>query len=294
MSKLGCCAENLHSAHEEDCCEIPETECPPRIAGQLSWRIGRGATPEATISLRNTGKVARNFTFTATPLIGLNPGAASLSLAAGNTHLAPGQSTTVQVKLLSSKALTACQDYRAEIAIKGAWEQAVEVLCHVLPDSFDSATLEQSDSVKERVLHPESYKTELHWKLGRGVTPEAVITLFNQGKANRVFSFLPTAISGVDPSGASLKLTPDSLMLAPGENGSVKLELLDSKTLSPGQRYEADIVLRGFYDRRLQLRADITPDAFDRCEVEQGEAPTHLRAHRWYHHFQCTEPCESA
>jgi hypothetical protein len=62
----------------------------------------------------------------------------------------------------------------------------------------------------------------------------------------------------------------------PGENGAIKLQLLGTSTLSAGQKYEADIVVRGFYDQRLHACAQITPDAF-----EQGEAPTHLPAHRW-------------
>jgi hypothetical protein len=287
------CACHEHNEHRHACasCEIPQTHCPPRIAGKIEWPIERGATPEAVIVVRNIATIPRAFVFSATALAGLGGGSASLSITPLNATLAAGESVIVRVSLSGSDSLTACQDYRAEVVIKGAWEQAVKVLCRVAPDPFDSCIVDQSDSLRDRVLHPETYKSGVAWQFERGVVPEASITAFNTGKASRVFSFVPTPIAGAEGTLAALVVTPDSAMLSPGQSVAVRLQLQHSETLNPGQHYKAALVVRGFYDQRLHVHSHVERDPSGHVEVDQGDAPTYLRAHHWYDHFQCTLDC---
>src|SRR5688572_1926630 len=140
-----CAPEKSASKHACGCCEIPETCCPPRCVDEIKWKIARGALPEATVLVRNVGTTARQFKFSATDLAGVGVGAAKLSVAPASALLQPGESTVVRVKLEDSLALRACQDYRAEVLVKGSWEQCVKVLLHVGPDPFDSLGVEQSD-----------------------------------------------------------------------------------------------------------------------------------------------------
>jgi hypothetical protein len=289
-SHCGC----RHGERHHECCEIPQSHCPPRIAGEFEWSIERGASAEGVIVVRNAAAIARVFTFTATPLAGVGVGSASLLVTPANATLQPDESVIVHVKLQNSSTLSACQDYRAEVVVKGAWEQAVRVVCRVAADPFDSCVIEQSDSLKDRVLHPESYKAGIVWQFGRGVVPEASITVFNVGRSAHFFNFMPTPLRGAEGSGAVLVATPDSATLSPGHSAAVRLELQHSEVLSPGRSYKAALIVRGFYDQRLHVHCHVERDAAGHVEIDQGDAPKHKRAHHWYDHFQCTEDCAPA
>jgi hypothetical protein len=292
----GChCHQCHHHPHRQaGCCTIPETHCPSRIAGEVEWSIERGATPEAVVVVRNAAAVPRAFTFIATPLAGLGSGTASLAVTPSNATLQPGESVVVHVKLQNSSTLTPCQDYRAELRVKGAWEQAIKVLCRVAADPFDSCIVEQGDSLKDRVLHPETYKAGIAWQFGRGVAPEAAFTVFNTGKANRVFSFVPTPLAGAESTPAILVVTPDSAMLSPGQSTAARMQLQHSEALNPGQHYKAALVIRGFYDQRVHVHCHVERDSSGHVEIQQADAPTRIRAHHWYDHFQCTVDCVPA
>jgi hypothetical protein len=277
--------------HLCECCEIPETACPPRCVGTIKWSFGRGAAPKASIVVRNVGKVARPFAFSATALAGSEPGSSLLEVQPASATLAPGESTVLSVALKDSLALTACQEYRAEVLVNGSWEQCVRVLLHVERDAFDATSLEQSNSLKDKTFHAPAIKSGLDWKIDRGVTPEGTITVHNAGTSSQSFHFDSNAVVGPGGASANVALSPDSLLLAAGQTGTVRVKLEGSSSLSPGQVYTSDVRVRGYYEQRIGLRCAIEPDASGHAEVEQGEAPTRRRAHRWHDHFQCTESC---
>jgi hypothetical protein len=279
------------SEHACSCCEVHKTRCPPRIVGEVFWKIGRGAVPEASIVVRNVGKVARSFAFTPTALAGSGVGSARLEAQPSAAVLAPGQSTVVSLKLVDSLALQPAQDYRAELTIEGAWQQAVAVTCHVVRDAHDACSVDQGDSFTDKTFHARILKHSLHWQIDRGVTPEATITVHNTGHSSRVFGFEATALVGPGAAGANLVITPATLQIDRGQAAVVRVALQNSLALSAGQTYRTDLLVRGFFDQRLHLRCQVQPDAAAHIEVEQGESPTRVRAHRWTDHFQCTESC---
>jgi hypothetical protein len=278
-------------AKHDDCCEIPETVCPPRCVGELSWTIQRGAFAKGTVLVRNVGKVAREFGFSATPLAGFEQGTATLKVQPALAHLEPGETQVVHVELLGSASMRACQDYRAELLIKGAWEQCVCVRLHVQRDAFDQVSTHQSDSLATKALHAEHLKATIDWKLQRGVTPEAAITIHNTGASMCTLTFEASPLVGVAAPGAALSLLPDSMQLPAGHTGVLRLRLLHSEALAPGHGYQGSVSIHGFYRQRVDVHAFVQPDAFDHAEIEQGEPPTRLRAHHWHDHFQCTERC---
>jgi hypothetical protein len=62
--------------------------------------------------------------------------------------------------------------------------------------------------------------------------------------------------------------------------------------------YVAEVFITGSYEQCVELRLGVVPSqkcppgkprCF--CDVVQGDPPVRIRAHRWYDHFQCTEPC---
>jgi hypothetical protein len=273
------------------CCEIPETTCPPRCVGTIKWSFGRGAQPKASAVVRNVGKVSRPFSFSATALAGTEPGSAKLEVQPANATLAPGESVVVSIALKDSLALTACQEYRAEVLVKGSWEQCVRVLMHVERDAFDATSLEQSNSLKDKTFHAPSIKSGLDWKVDRGMTPEGTITVHNAGTSSQSFHFDTNPVVGPNAAGSSVSLSPDSLLLAAGQTGTVRVKLDGSLSLSPGQAYTSEVRVRGYYEQRIAVRCAIEPDASGHIEVEQGESPTRRRAHHWHDHFQCTESC---
>lgn len=283
--------------HRHGCIhEIPETSCPPRCVGRIEWTIGRGATPEATIVVRNVGQIARPFTFSATALLGANPGSASIQVDPGGVTLQPGESTVVRVKLQDSLALQACQDYRAEVLIKGAWEQCVQIVCHVVRDAYDAVVVELVDSQHDKSFHLPKHKSDIKWEIDRGVTPEAAITVRNTTGSTQVLTIEPSALvgangAGQNGAGATLAVVPDSLELNAGQSEVVRVQLKNSSALSPCQEFCAELLIRGVLGQRLEVICYVGRDATSHCEVEQGESPTRRRAHHWYDHFQCTEPC---
>jgi hypothetical protein len=274
------------------CCVVPETACPPRCVGKVVWKIHRGAAPEASVRVHNAGDVARTFAFSATSLSGVDPGSASLSVTPASAVLEPGQRITVRVRLENSSALRACQRYRAEVLVRGSFEQCIEVFVDVESDAFDKASLEQSGSLKDKTFHPRTCKDKIAWKIERGVVPEGAIAVHNTGRAVQTFHFETTPLVGPTPGGARVVVAPDSLQLGAGQGGVVRVKLQGSADLSPGQTYVADVLVRGYYEQCVETRALVEPDPTGHVEVEQGEAPTRLRAHRWQDHFQCTERCQ--
>jgi hypothetical protein len=288
----GGCGRGLAWACHSGCCTVPETCCPPRCAGKLDWKIHRGAVPEATVEVRNVGLVARTFQLSATPLAGVGAGAARLSVTPASARLEPGQSIIANVKLEDSVLLRSCQAYRAEVLIRGSWEQCVEVFVDVTADPFDKVGIAQSGSLGDKAFHPHTCKEAIDWKIERHVVPEAAISVHNAGRAVQSFQFEPQALVGLAAGAARLVVWPDSLQLGAGQSGVARVKLQGSVDLSPGQSYHGTVRVLGYYEQNIETRTRVEPDPTGHVEVEQGEAPTRIRAHHWYDHFQCTDACQ--
>jgi hypothetical protein len=116
------------------CCEVPETECPPRCVGHLAFRTHPGEAASGTVTVTNTASHAQEFHFVAQPFRGpsgltgvvpvVTPAAASL---------APGGSVTLAVRLEPEGGLAAGAEYRSELAVRGAWEQCVCLSLEIEP-----------------------------------------------------------------------------------------------------------------------------------------------------------------
>lgn len=131
---------------------------------------------------------------------------------------------------------------------------------------------------------------ELTLEGARGDTLAGTITVTNTRKTNQVFTLGAKPFHG--PEGAttaSPSLSSPSVSLAPGESATIAVKVQAGEAFAAGETYRADVTIAGLYEQCVcvTLRTRTRPH----CDVSQGEIPTHIRAHRWYDHFQCEELC---
>lgn len=139
---------------------------------------------------------------------------------------------------------------------------------------------------------------EITWEAARGEKLRCSVRVVNSSATSRTFHLSATDFAGPgNAANAAIALSPASLQLAGGMSGMVEATFAVPDEMAPGD-YEAEIVVRGAYEQCLRVLLRVTgkpgcgPDMPQcRCEITQGDPPVRVRAHHWYDHFQCTEPC---
>lgn len=142
---------------------------------------------------------------------------------------------------------------------------------------------------------------EITWEAARGEKLRCSIRVVNSSATARTFRLSATDFAGAGgAANVSPDLSPKSLQLAGGMSGVVEAAFAVPDQMAPGD-YEAEIVVRGAYEQCVRVLLRVTkkpgcgPDMpHCRCEITQGDPPVRVRAHHWYDHFQCTEPCAPA
>ena len=135
---------------------------------------------------------------------------------------------------------------------------------------------------------------EISWEAARGEKLRCTIRLVNSSASTRTFAVEATSFTG--GAEGAVSVSPSSLLLAGGTSGLVEAAFAVPEEMPPGD-YEAEIVVRGAYEQCVRVLLHVTkkdcgPDLpACRCEITQGDPPVRIRAHHWYDHFQCTEPC---
>ena len=107
--------------------------------------------------------------------------------------------------------------------------------------------------------------------------------------SNRQIRFLLKALPFSGPAG-NIQITPNQIVLDPGQEGVAMVTYAVPATLSPGT-YKTEIQLRGIYEQCVKIILNVSNRQPCECEVVQGEIPVRIHAHHWYDHFQCTETC---
>jgi hypothetical protein len=129
-----------------DRCAIPETECPPYCVCQIDWEASRGEHLHATIRVTNVGKQSRLFVFQADPFQGSSgdTGVAP-SLSPTTATLDPNQSVVVSADLDVGEQFQPSGSYSAEIKIRGAYEQCVQIQLLVRPEHKVHCEVQQGE-----------------------------------------------------------------------------------------------------------------------------------------------------
>lgn len=113
------------------------------------------------------------------------------------------------------------------------------------------------------------------------------IQVTNTADTGREFSLRPEAFPC---TGETVAVSPDSKTLEPGES----LQAVASFTIPDsfgGSIYRTRIRVVGAYEQYILLCLRVRPHQACCCYIEQGRMPKRIRAHRWFHHFQCEEDC---
>jgi hypothetical protein len=156
-------------------------------------------------------------------------------------------------------------------------------LCLKLPGLEPACRIPETDC-------PPRCVCRIDWEAARGDRRRHTIRVTNTADADIPFRLSATPFDGPDGPMDLLTLEPDRLVLKPGESGSATASLQISENMASG-RYRAEIRVAGRYEQCIEIRLTVREARRSVCEVSQGEIPVRIRAHRWYHHFQCAEPC---
>lgn len=134
---------------------------------------------------------------------------------------------------------------------------------------------------------------EIAWEGAPGDTLKATIQLTNTRQVAQTFTLAAGAFEGPNGStGSAVTVAPAVANLPPGQSTTINVTFQVPGSFAGGSVYDAEVSVTGLYEQcvRVTLRVRPTPPT-PHCDVRQGEIPTHIRAHHWYHHFQCEEPC---
>ena len=135
---------------------------------------------------------------------------------------------------------------------------------------------------------------EVTWEASPGETPGLIVHVTNASKLARTFQLHATEFTGIDRTSGTIAVAPSVLTLQAGHAGVANATF--SVPNVPEGEYDAEILVEGAYEQcvrvRLKVRCEKTcGEERCTCDVVQGDPPARVRAHHWYDHFQCTEPC---
>ncbi len=125
------------------------------------------------------------------------------------------------------------------------------------------------------------------WEGAAGDILHHHIQITNTGKEKRLFSLesIPFPCTEV-----AIDVSPAQKNLAPGQSLQAVASLKIPTDFS-GSVYRTEILVKGAYEQCIKVHLQVKPRQDQCCYIEQGEIPERVRAQKWYHHFQCTEPC---
>jgi hypothetical protein len=135
---------------------------------------------------------------------------------------------------------------------------------------------------------------EVEWNAVPGETLLLAIRVTNSWSGSLPFQMIPTPFTGISGSPGTIAVSPSSFSSLPGQSQFVNATFTVPQV--PEGQYNAEIVVRGLYDQYVCVTLNVQckktcGDSCGCCEVIQGAPPQRIRAHQWYHHFQCTEDC---
>jgi hypothetical protein len=128
---------------------------------------------------------------------------------------------------------------------------------------------------------------EIDWEASRRERLHCLIKVTNSSRRQRVFTIRARPFPG---AAGTIQIAPDSLTLEPGQSGDVRVYYGVPEGLAAGA-YKTEILVTGAYEQCISVNLNVVDEYPCVCHVVQGEIPVRVRAHHWYDHFQCIEPC---
>jgi hypothetical protein len=170
----------------------------------------------------------------------------------------------------------------------GFVRQASALISSALP-GLGTFRLRRMCEIPETQCPPKSLGT-ICWQGCNGATLTQTIRLTNTSGSEHVFTLAATPFT--EPGGvvAPIALDPNQLTLAGGATGFAKASVKIPDKF-PAGHYQTKILVTGVYEQHIDVQLCVCSQQQCTLEVSQGDIPVHIQAHRWYHHFQCVEPC---
>ncbi len=131
---------------------------------------------------------------------------------------------------------------------------------------------------------------DINWDACRGEHRQHAIRVTNTADDPVEFRLKATPFSGLTGGSEGILLKPDRLTLKPRESGLFMAEFLVPEE-APSGEFRAEILVQGKYEQCIRVNLTISSPKQCVCEISQGDIPMRIRAHHWYDHFQCVEPC---
>jgi hypothetical protein len=130
----------------------------------------------------------------------------------------------------------------------------------------------------------------MHLDVRPGETVTATVGVTNRSSSARMFVFAAAPFQ--TPGGpVPVWVAPETADLKPCESVLVTAKFTATDLLQPGYTYSTELLIRGAYEQCVCLTTKVLAEKLAHCEVEQAEPPVRIRAHQWYDHFQCEQPC---
>lgn len=196
------------------------------------------------------------------------------------------QPSLLSLALLPARAIAASLSGAADVFRKtfdGEYSDTCSICCKAHAKHEDCCEIPESRC-------PSPCVCKIHWTGCPGDTVHYQIQVTNTGKIKRDFklSALPFSCTS-----ESLKVSPDKKSLQPAESLKATASFTIPTTFGGGI-YQTRIIVAGAYEQYILVHLTVKPHQHCCCEIEQGEIPKRTKAHHWYHHFQCEEPCFEA
>lgn len=130
---------------------------------------------------------------------------------------------------------------------------------------------------------------DIEWHGCPGETVKATIRVANTSGKDAEFTFDATSFDG--DGSVNLLVTPAKATVGACKSIVIQVAAQISDKAQAGRR-TAEVLIRGIHEQCVRVVLCVEPSAVAHCEIEHGERPYRIRAHRWYDHFQCIEPCD--
>lgn len=185
--------------------------------------------------------------------------------------------------LLPARVLFATLDSGAGVirrTFDGSYETYDTALCRVCHGHHSGACCDIPETTCPVSCH-------IRWSGCVGDSFHYEVQLTNRTRLEREFTLTPEPFPVI---GETVTVSPDQKTLEPDESVTVVVSFTIPESMAGGC-YQSRIRLVGAYEEDIKVSLAVATRQCCQCHIEQGESPKKIRAHHWYHHFQCTQDC---
>ncbi|WP_152207290.1 hypothetical protein [Marinobacter changyiensis] len=134
---------------------------------------------------------------------------------------------------------------------------------------------------------PDPCVCRIRWSGCPGDSFRFQIQVTNTSKTEREFTLVSVPFPFTEEV---VKVTPDKKTLATDESFQAVLSFTIPDSFA-GSNYFTKVKVIGAYEQYIQVCLAVRPLQACSCHIVQGDIPKRVKAHHWFHHFQCEQEC---